>query len=245
MKLLAAIAFAVRAVLAVVVSDGSVKCGDSVAEFGAHEPFVLTDSGSIEVRFLVEPVPHQAMVVLANDAGLEKAYFARVSSSGVAKVDIAHANIPPALQRLALLKLHLVVADFDDPEPYFAEIGTVHPPWMEFAENLEAELALHSPLPEILHQFKTEPTTVPAPVALVFAGLVAVLTLWLFGTWASIGFKAGLVSSYTPAFLLAVVAFEVLFIRYYLGTSIFTTLQHAGLLAIPTVFVGLRVLRTL
>ena len=83
---------------------------------------------------------------------------------------------------------------------------------------------------------------------LAFSAVAGVLTLVLFVVWSSIFGENNSNSSggtYKTGFLVALVAVEHTFLRYYLGASIFTTMSHVLLLVAPSVFLGSKALNVM
>ncbi|QLQ78052.1 hypothetical protein HG537_0A02990 [Torulaspora globosa] len=103
--------------------------------------------------------------------------------------------------------------------------------------------------PEIIHEFNPEPKTAPWKLVQIFILLIAVVTFGLVIAWMSCGalnFNAvptNFKVVYLLFFILSIIGFEYIFVRYYAGTSIFDTLFAALYLSIPSLWLGTKFLR--
>lgn len=190
---------------------------------------------------------HQNTVLLTDPAtGVSMSYTAKVRANGNAKATIGNKNIPQALRGVPLT-ISAVVGSFGDDKPARVEVASnvvvARAGEYKRPERFEA-------LPEIKHVFRAPPRTVNSVIAVGCAGVVAFLLVSVLGVFASNGLgsvtkafsdspvgHAGLVGS--------LVAYEVVFIMYYLGSSIFTTLAAVGAVTPIAIYTGSRALREL
>ncbi|ODQ79341.1 hypothetical protein BABINDRAFT_167210 [Babjeviella inositovora NRRL Y-12698] len=252
---------------ALTISEGSVTVGSQKAKFGFEAisaPLTLNAQDSITVSFKLDTAdtPDQVMVLLGNERGLETSYFPVVTGT-TAKLVIPAAKIPAALKAQHRLVLNLVLGAFgkevyDDEdkgfvtsheEPLFLQIGELQPS-KELLQQPFESAPRFSAKPEIIHQFRDSSQTVNPAIALVFVGGIGALFVGLLGVWLSFGvlnvknapsangnlvFHVGLLGS--------IVAFEVVFFKYYVSSSVFATIARIAVLAGPAVFSGSRVFR--
>lgn len=103
--------------------------------------------------------------------------------------------------------------------------------------------------PEIHHVFSAEPKTVPWSFAQNFSFLIVLVTFGLVVAWMSTGaitwdgLPRGSGTIFFLSFVGSVIGFEFIFIRYYIGDSIFDTLKYTFLLSIPSLLLGTHFLR--
>jgi oligosaccharyltransferase complex subunit delta (ribophorin II) len=176
--------------------------------------------------------------------GASLSYVAKVRPNGSAKVTISNSNFPGAL-RDTPLAISAIVGSFGDDNPTTVDVASnvIVGRTSEYMKPARFEM-----LPEIKHVFRTKPHTVNPVIALAFAGGAVFLLLTTLAVFASNGVanlsKAlstspighlGLVSS--------LVAYEAVFLLYYLGNSIFTTLGAAAVITPIAVYTGSRALR--
>lgn len=103
--------------------------------------------------------------------------------------------------------------------------------------------------PEIHHVFHPEPKRVAKSIAVIFVAIIIVTILSLLVTWlnscaaAFDNIPAGANALYFLGFIATIVGFEVIFARYYLGTSIFKTLFSSLYLGAPGLLASTKFLR--
>lgn len=109
----------------------------------------------------------------------------------------------------------------------------------------------YRPLPEIRHIFPSPPKTVPPFLAQIFVGIIIIAGLGLLLTWVISGtvkfdnLPKGMNFIYFLGFIISIIGFEFIFFRYYLGTSIFDTINASALLGIFGLLIGTKYLRSI
>lgn len=120
-----------------------------------------------------------------------------------------------------------------------------------FASNSFKEPVRYRPLPEIHHIFPSPPKTVSPFLAEMFVGIIIIAGFGLLLTWVSSGavkfdnIATGLNFIYFLGFIISIIGFEFVFLKYYLGTSIFDTINASSLLGIFGLLVGTKYLRNI
>lgn len=256
----------ISAVSAYSLSEGSVKVGASEVHLGEMNTQEIKQlaidlpKDKIELELKLEGVadlkPHQLVVTLADRNGLDLSFVpAFVAQSLVAKLSILVSKIPAALRSQEKLYLSLIVADADEKNAnLLKQLVEIIP-----SESLR-ESAAYKPAPrigikpEIHHIFREDAKTVNPVIPVAFIGGAVALFLLLVGSWGAYvgenlfgvaGQLRGVKAVHGAGFLGSVVGFEVTFVRYYLGSTIFTTLFHCFLLGGPSIYFGAKVLKTL
>lgn len=248
------------------LSEGSVKVGGSLVHFGEINTQEIKQLSidlvkeTIDIELTLEGVqdlkPHQLVVTLGDNNGLDLSFVPSfVSQSLVARLSILVSKIPVALRSKDTLFLSLIVADANDKNPnLFKHLVQIVP-----TESLQQAAAYkRAPRiglkPEIHHIFRDDAKTVNAVVPVAFIGGAVALFVLLVGSWGVYvgdnlfgvaGQVKGVKVVHSAGFLGSLVGFEVAFVRYYLGSTIFTTLFHCFLLGGPSIYFGSKVLRTL
>ncbi|SCV05076.1 LANO_0G17942g1_1 [Lachancea nothofagi CBS 11611] len=106
-------------------------------------------------------------------------------------------------------------------------------------------------MPEIKHIFRGASKTVPAWVAqstslIIIACFFLLLVAWVaLGVFSSVSLSCNTKSLYLLAFIGSVCGMEYVFIRYYLGASIFETLEHAFYASLGGILSGAKLLISL
>lgn len=109
----------------------------------------------------------------------------------------------------------------------------------------------YGPQPEIHHIFPPPPKTVSRFVAECFALIIIVTGVGLLLSWMSVGVAKfdnvprGTTLIYFIGFMVAIIGFEILFFQYYMGTSIFGTINGSIVLGILGLTTGTKYLRTI
>ncbi|SCU77393.1 LAME_0A00958g1_1 [Lachancea meyersii CBS 8951] len=105
--------------------------------------------------------------------------------------------------------------------------------------------------PEITHLFKGTPKTAPAWITSSTSMVVGACFAVLLVAWMSMGMFSAvslpLSSSktlYVLAFIACIVGMEYVFVQYYLGASIFVTLEHAFYVCLGGLFSGAKLLQS-
>lgn len=240
------------------VSEGSVKVGSQVIEFGEfntqeikHLDLSYKDTINVNLKLDEEQAPHQVVLSFSNGNGLDWAVVPAFTK-GAIKASVPAAKLPAALAHEEKVHLTLIVADASGTLQ--KNLGELVP-----SDNLRESVPYVKPAtlasqPQIAHTFRTEEKTVGAAVPLGFIAVAGVLFLGLLGSWTVFigGDLTRLLNHITRlnllhnvAFLGTLVGFEATFAKYYLGTSIFQTLASAAALAPFSLYFGLKVLRNL
>lgn len=214
-------------------------------------------SVSADIDWHGSPRPHQIALVLAgaDDSTLAKHIVPTVNDAGTVKTTIAAKSLPAALKAQSRIVLKLIVADYDAKDKNILKQLAELVPSPDFAAT-----AKYTPQPklgkksEIHHIFRTDPATVGPFVPIVFLALAAALFGALWIAWVSLVGKnllgtlkhtSSVQLLYNIVFLTSLLGVEYTFVRYYLGQLIFTTIFHALVLGLPTLYFGSRVLRCL
>lgn len=194
--------------------------------------------------------PHELILLLSDDNGLDYAVFPRYDSpKSTLSTSVAFSTIPQALRRQSKFTASLILANKDeDDKNVYAKIAEIFPSEEVREEALATKSERYGVLPEIHHIFRSEEPTINSFIPLVFSAVAGVLGLVLFVTWASI-FGQGSMdcrgSTFKAAFLATLIAVEHSFLKYYLGASIFTTLFHVSILIAPSAIFGSKALRAM
>ncbi|ANB12109.1 Swp1p [Sugiyamaella lignohabitans] len=168
-----------------------------------------------------------------------------VRPNGKADISIAHKSVPLALQGKKL-KLTVLVGSFGSDKPVAVEVTDS---FIVAQTQQLTEPARLKALPELHHTFRAPPKTVAKPIALAFVGIVTSLLVILLGFWLGTADLAALGSAVSKAplghigLLSSLLAFELVFVRYFQGTSIFDTLFAVAFIAPVAIFTGSRALR--
>ncbi|KAF7584037.1 Oligosaccharyltransferase subunit Ribophorin II family protein [Clavispora lusitaniae] len=218
-----------------------------VIRVGIEKP---KDALTFTIKLASSERPHQSILLFSDENGLDYAVFPDYNAQKHSlAIQIAVSSLPTALVRQGKITASLVIASGDDVNENIhtkvAEL-TCSDELRETTKEKQAER--FGVLPEIHHIFKQDESTVNAIVPLAFSAVAGVLTLVLFVVWSSIFGENNSKSSggtYKTGFLVALVAVEHTFLRYYLGASIFTTISHVLLLVAPSVFLGSKALNVM
>lgn len=190
---------------------------------------------------------HQTVAVLSDEStGLQYSFPAgNVKPNGKAKIAIAQKNVPIALQAAKELTLSILVGSFDDNKPFRTELTNRVIVEQTGAHTKPSRLSAKD---EIHYLFRQDPSRVPAPIALFFAGGAIALLVVILGFWSTTGnlnaFSTALQGSPSGhiGLLFSLFAYEVAFFRYFRGTSIFDTLTSFALITPFALFSGSRAL---
>ncbi|MCJ1225333.1 hypothetical protein MMC12_001982 [Toensbergia leucococca] len=196
--------------------------------------------------------PHQAFLLFKDsDSGLETSYPFSVKESGKGKIEITHKDLP--LQFLTSsrpLVASVVIASFGSSTPYSS-----------YAFDLAIDVDTGAPigpqekplrygkLPEIHHNFKSDPQSPPKLITLVFMAAVIVALPVLLATWLSLGANFNHLSKAlgnSPVshilFYGSILAMEGIFFMYYTTWNLFQTLPAAIAIGSITFLSGSRCL---
>ncbi|CUM66257.1 uncharacterized protein PRCAT00003917001 [Priceomyces carsonii] len=247
------------------ISEGFVKINSDVVHFGEIETQelkqlpILSHKDKIEIEFVlkeqVTEAPHQVVVTLGNGKGLDASYVPSfLLKENKLSLVIAASKIPEVLKIKDTLFLNLIIGD-STSSPNLYKFLTEIRPSEEFQSTSKYEFESQFGLkPEIHHEFKKETETVNPLVPAFFIWGALLLFIGLFASWIIFvginifaNFKSFSTTQiiYNASFILTLVGFELIVIKYYLYESIFKTLFHGSILVIPAIYFGSRVLRNL
>ncbi|AAS52188.1 ADR268Wp [Eremothecium gossypii ATCC 10895] len=237
-----------RADLALGAASGTLKKAAAAVTLGAED-------GEVRVELAVDgPAPEQASLMVTAKQHAVDWVLPRAAERPAR--DMTHSFVLD----VAELPRELVALAQADGEPLAVSVILASPgaDGNVFAELFDLDVgpvsadvpSVGKALPEIRHVFNQQPKTVAPFFALVFCVAVAACVVPVVGVWMA---TVGGVSNRAPAgsplnsvgFLGAIVAAEVTFARYYLGSSIFTTLAASFYVAVALLYFGSRTLRCL
>lgn len=253
-------------VLAFNIHEGTVKVGKRVLNYGEIETqnvktIDITPSDNvIKIDFTLaddsSKAPAQAVVVLDNGEGLSESFVPRYRhESRELSISIPVKKLASNTKSQEKLFLSLIVADSSKSKNLYKRLAEIVPS-AELRNTVKLKTTNHAHLkPEIHHQFKKEKETVNFLIPSVFIAVAFVLFLGLFVSWrVAIGsdlfgmarqVSGGINTPTAMGFLLCLFGFELVFFRYFLSVSIFTTIWHCFLLGGPCIYLGSRVFRQL
>lgn len=260
-KLLLVAIFQLTVVLAFQVTRAKVSVNEQSIEFGEINTLEIkqlpleTTKDSIEFEIYLDEVshqPHQGVIMLGNGKGLDFPVFPKFNLAKSAyKISLSAAKIPVNIRNLDKIIVRFIVSEEQGLIKHLGEL--IPSPELKDLVKYEPSPRLGIE-PEIHHIFQKDPATVNPVIPLVFIGGAIALFLGLISLWTgSIGSKliGNLHNIQTlqllnnVSFLMILLGYEVIFIRYYLGQSIFQTLFHSFILAGPAIYLGSRTFRFL
>ncbi|MCJ1413588.1 hypothetical protein MMC19_007709 [Ptychographa xylographoides] len=196
--------------------------------------------------------PHQVFLNFRDaTTDLETSFPFSVKESGKGKLELTQKDIPSQLLAAKNgLTASLVIASFGYSKPYNSPVFDLNIKRDAGAPIPEVEKPLrYGKLPEIHHVFKSDPTSPPKIVSLVFTAIVLAALPVLFLAWLSLGANINHLSkalSSSPIshglFFGSIVAMEGVFFMYYTTWNLFQTLPAAGAIGIVTFLSGSRAL---
>ncbi|KAA8905357.1 Oligosaccharyltransferase subunit Ribophorin II-domain-containing protein [Sphaerosporella brunnea] len=249
------------------------KKGDpegSSLSFGPSEPLAstipLASRDVLKLQFTLtdgETVgrPHQALLLVKDTQSSLEAFFplSVKESSGRAKVDLSHKDIPAHLLDAAVLELSVVLGG-PGAGSSMTQIGSVAPivdpaakamHEKKRAQELGEGEVVYKPKAEIRHVFRADPKNPPKVITLVFlmaviAGFVGLFTAWFTVLGANFkhlpkALQAAPVSH--TLFLASLLLLEGLFFMYYTSWNLFQVLAGAGVVGLMAFLSGSRALR--
>ncbi|RVD86162.1 uncharacterized protein DFL_004452 [Arthrobotrys flagrans] len=248
-------------------TDATLQISQKGAEAGAKQRFTTTSpisdaltlktTDSLKILLTtkegdVAKRPHQLFLFVKDTSSELESFFAfDVKESGKARLDLAQKDIPIALLTSPSLSLTVALGSFGQSSPLSIEIAKVTP-----VLDAAAKKALPSPplkyqkLDEIHHIFRAEPRSPPKIISLVFLAAVAGCLPVLFGAWFALSANVShlpksLAASPIahPLFFGSLLAFEGVFLAYYLKINIFQTLGAVAVLMPVAAISGSRALR--
>ncbi|EON62497.1 hypothetical protein W97_01720 [Coniosporium apollinis CBS 100218] len=196
--------------------------------------------------------PHQAFLTLTEQkTGLEESYAFSVKESGKGKVELTHKDLPfQLLTSSAPLKASLVIASFGPSTPYKREV-------FDLTIKLDPNVPIWVPdepvrygkREEIHHIFRSNPTSPPKIITLVFTAAVVAALPALFGVWLTLGANVNHLQKALGAapvshalFFGSIVALEGIFFMYYTRWNLFQTLPPAVAVGVVAFLSGSRAL---
>lgn len=245
------------------IVDGSLKIGSQAVHFGEIETQEvkqlsidqLTEKIDIQLKLKddVKKSPNQFVVTVSDGKGLVVPYFPKFSmDNNEVTLTIPLKNIPTSLKSQEKVYVSFVVGDQSSNVQLTKLLAELRPSG-ELTANYK-RVDRFGTKPEIHHVFGEDPKTVNPIVPVIFSGVAVFVLLILLISWKvtigsdMLGLASHIVKSNPLAnvgFLFSIVGYEYVFIKYYLNTSIFKTLLHGIILAVPSIYFGSRVLRTL
>ncbi|KAI5955790.1 hypothetical protein KGF54_001292 [Candida jiufengensis] len=172
------------------------------------------------------------------------------------KLQIKASLIPEILKSKDSLVLNLIIGDSSGSLNLIKRLIELIPS-QEFKSSSKYERKSKFGIqPEIHHIFRGDEKTINPIIPIFFIGIASVLFLILIGSWFGfigvndIFFKTfnktsiGQIS-HNILFFTSLIGFELNFVKYYLGQSIFTTLFYGFILSFPCYYFGLSVLNYL
>lgn len=147
----------------------------------------------------------------------------------------------------------LIVASFEvgKNDYIFTKTFEMNLDYDTFAFDSFKEPIRYEQLPEIHHIFPSPPKTVSPFFAKIFVGIIILAGFSLLFAWISSGvikfdnIATGLNLIYLLGFVVSIIGFELVFLRYYLGTNIFETINTSSLLGIFGLVIGTKYLRSI
>ncbi|MCJ1276315.1 hypothetical protein MMC21_004120 [Puttea exsequens] len=198
--------------------------------------------------------PHQAFLHLQDSkSGLETSFPFQVKDNGKGKIDLAQKDIPTQLLSSSEpLSASIIVASFGPSKPYEGkafelriDLDPINSPKLEKEKPLR-----YGNLSEIHHIFKSDPTSPPRIITIIFTAAVVAMLPALFIAWFSLGANLNHLSkaiSDAPVphalFFLSILAMEGIFFMYYTRWNLFQTLPGAAGIGLTTFLSGSRALR--
>lgn len=253
-------------VLAYRIVEGSVSVGDDNIEIGEFNAQVIRQlpigpKDKIEVSLKIDELtkkPHQSLITVGTGNGLEYSVVPQVSfAANSIKASIPVTQFPPSIKAQDILFLRIILADKNNADGNLLQSIVELIPTSDLHASIPSSYKKAERIgikPEIHHIFKSDPSTINPFIPVVFIFGVITLFLGLIIAWAtSIGNDlfnhfsdiSGIQLIYDLSFLSCLVGYEITFVKYYLGSSIFTTMFYAAVLGGPSVYFGSRVFRDL
>ncbi|KAK9491822.1 hypothetical protein V1508DRAFT_456699 [Lipomyces doorenjongii] len=193
--------------------------------------------------------PHQAYAIIEDPVtSLESSFPVDVRENGRARVDIDYKTIPTALLGPNKpLTVTIVLASFGAESPLKVEIGQVQPVYNGPAP---AGPIRFGPKPEIIHIFRPDSKFVSSTVSLFFSAIVVFVAIVLISSWSYLGvMPSKLLTALASSplghlgFFTSIVAIEIAFFNYYVGSTIFNLIAQVSVLAPIAFLSGSRALR--
>ncbi|KAL6716399.1 hypothetical protein ACLMJK_005966 [Lecanora helva] len=195
--------------------------------------------------------PHQTFLWIKDPkSSLDTSFAFQVKENGKAKVEISQKDIPnQLLSTSGPLEASLVIASFGSSKPYSSkafDLSVDRDPGLPAQEKP----LRYGKLPEIHHIFKSDPTSPPKIITLIFTAAVVFALPVLVASWLYLGANLNHVtkafgSSPVPhaLFFLSILAMEGVFFMYYTSWNLFQTLPGALGIGMVAFLSGSRALR--
>lgn len=197
--------------------------------------------------------PHQAFLNLRDPkSDLETSLAFQVKENGKAKIDLSQKDIPTQLLvSPGPLEASLIIASFGSSKAYKSKAFDLSIKLDTTSPQPSQEKPLrYGRLPEIHHIFKSDPTSPPKIITLVFVAAVLVALPALLVSWVTLGANLNHASrafgnSPIPhaLFFLSIVTMEGIFFMYYTSWNLFQTLPGVVGIGLVTFLSGSRALR--
>ncbi|CAH6719948.1 dolichyl-diphosphooligosaccharide--protein glycosyltransferase subunit Swp1p [[Candida] jaroonii] len=248
------IVFYITTVWAVSMSKAIVSVNGKTIEYGEISTLEIkqlpieSTKDKIDFEIYLKDIqsqPHQMIISLGNGNGLDFSLFPKFNVAKKAlKASIPASKLPLNIRNLDKIIIKLIIGD-SSHENLIKNLGELVPT-EDFKKLVPYKYHERIGLkPEIHHIFRTSPETINPIFPIVFIGFNAVVFLAIVATWFSIptifsnfkGISGGQLAT-NASFLSCIVGFEIVFVRYYLGQTIFTTMFHCFLLSIPSILLG-------
>ncbi|SCU78585.1 LAFA_0A07360g1_1 [Lachancea sp. 'fantastica'] len=218
---------------------------------------------TLEVNFSIdtEDAPEQAVLLFGSiSKGVEVSYEPIIknvqSATSTYKFKIPIEKLPEPLLYLSIVSKEALSATLvlANPNGESSDNMLVELFDVDLVFELEKKPswpARMGPKPQITHIFKGTAKTAPAWVTrstsvIVAACFAAVIVAWqMLGIFTAV--RLPLTNSrtiYVLAFVGSVIGMEYVFVQYYLGASIFVTLEHAFYASIGSLFAGAKLLQS-
>lgn len=251
-------------VLAYSSLEGFVKIGKNKITFGEIETqevkqlFIDSPKDAIDITLESKDItkrPEQVWLSLEDfsDPSLVAHFVPTVSEERI-HTSIKANSLPEVLKAKEKLILRIIIADSTSSKNLYRKLVEIIPS-PEFQQSSTYKPKERFGLkPEIHHIFKEDENEANPIFPTAFIGVSNTLFFILIGTWfRHVGrdlIPTWKSISWTQlfhniVFLITLLGFEVNFIKYYFGQSIFTTLFYAAILGLASVYFGVRVLRSL
>ncbi|WPK25990.1 hypothetical protein PUMCH_003332 [Australozyma saopauloensis] len=211
----------------------------------------IRDSFVLNVNFEQTTKPAQLLFLLSNKHGLEHSLYARFTETGSkASASVVVGKLPNALKTQDEIHVSIVAAGPSEEEENVIVPLCTFIPSEKFKDSVEYEQPVRlGALPEIHHQFRSNEPHINSFVPTVFSAAALGLLVVLLGAWAGLlngdMFSGWQGSFWKIGYLATLAYFELIVLRYYLGTSIFATVFQGLLVAGPLSFFGSRALTAL
>ncbi|ODV95523.1 hypothetical protein PACTADRAFT_75992 [Pachysolen tannophilus NRRL Y-2460] len=227
------------------IVEGSLSVGSRDYDLeSSSKEIILNPQESITISFELSLVPEQ-VVISANSNGLQSIFYPIKKSTNSYELLLPLSKIPAIFKKNDdKIEFELICGDFNTKLNSITKLFSVTPsPELQKITEYKKSLRFGK-LPEIYHIFKDHQIFVNPIISLLFIALIIVLFLGLVGAWTKIeNLQFTSLSLVDFGFLLTLVLFEVIFVRYFIKDSIFLTISRVFITAPFAIVFGSRVLR--